>query len=150
MCLTVTHVPANLATHRVTRCWKWLSRNVEGRFITPYMCIVIPSNGWLFPHRQTKSKFILDTNINGGVIHAYCDNKQWSEEEAYAFGVEAFDLNDPAWGREELVCRALYIPCCDTTNSNTLEVINSLPYGVSKAHLLKKLPILKRIESHLR
>ena len=143
MCLVVKTVPANKSTRRIFQCKKYLYYR-GGLFSTPYYGVDVPNNGWLFPFRKYNGDFSLHQSIKGGLIHA-----SWGDEfefgdpyKAYAFGVEAF-------GTSDLVCRALYVPDADENAKETLMAIKAIMKRPRLDVMLKKLPILKRIEKHL-
>jgi hypothetical protein len=143
MCLTVRNVPAN---KQIIICKKSL-HYTGSVYVTPFYGKEIPKNGWLFPHRMAATDLIDGAKVRGGYIHAYTDKKieyPWSSYyRAYAFGVSAYNES-----MTELVCRALYIPDMDRRQSDTERIILGFS-RYNKTELLKKLPILKRIEKYL-
>jgi hypothetical protein len=143
MCLTVAKVPAK---KQIIICKKSLYL-YQGVYSTPFYGKNVSKNGWLFPDRMAKLELVHGAKVRGGYIHAYTKTKTEyalaSYYRAYAFGVAAYSNE-----MTELVCRALYIPSTDTTNSDTEKIIlNFTRYN--KSEILKKLPILERVEKYL-
>lgn len=144
MCLTVRNVPTK---KQIIICKKSLY-TYNGVCRTPFYGKEVRQDGWLFPDRMRNSSIGDGDQIRGGYIHAYTDNKreecEWSTYyRAYAFGVTAYNSE-----MTELVCRALYIPHTDKTESDAEDIILGFTQ-YNKAVILKRLPILKRIEKYL-
>jgi len=133
MCLYVTHVPDGRRPNLVVKCFKSLCGEAEALvrgFTTEYQAMAVPPAGWLLPKRPTKRReWWARTEINSGVIHAYCHQAPigWARRqhhEAYAIDVLAWDESWSVY--ESLVCRALYIPDADTNEDRRAATVAKL------------------------
>lgn len=118
MCLSVKEVPTSKAAGAIVPCWKYLTKN-DGKLVTGYMDYPLPSDGWLFPKKQSKKKELFNNDIvDVGWIHAmtYCNQHGGGPDDcsrkAYAFLVGGYE---ETWG---LVCRGLFIPSIDEDNAS--------------------------------
>lgn len=108
-----------------------------GKYKTPFRETIVPDNGWLTPPRKSmRTLFEVNTEIEGGFIHAYVGQDHNCFHPAYAIQVKAEGQQN------DLVARAVYIPAADTTE-NKEATVKFLENGRNKEALIKKFPFLK-------
>jgi hypothetical protein len=148
MCLTVAKVPKS---KQIIICKKSLQLD-DGVFTSYFYGARVPKHGWLFPSNFSNVSIAYGDKVRGGYIHAYTKKKEeyyWNNYyRAYAFGVSAYNHT-----MTELVCRALYIPIADKTKlvgeyTDTEKIILGFS-RYKRSEILKKLPILERVEKYL-
>lgn len=123
MCLVVTHVPQNKLSGLIGTGYKDLKYDYfYERFHTPYIRTIVPNTGWLLPNKQSmRVNYHYGHSIHGGHIHYYqYKSSSLDDKPVFTFFNSAYEYSADG------VCRAMYIPCCDKTGSNTKKVIRRL------------------------
>jgi hypothetical protein len=126
VCLSVTHVPSSRQASLIVPCFKRMDLHGDDEWRTPYQYIQAASNGTLIAWRAwnfwqgCSREPLAGKELGGGFIHAFTARSQntetyrvWSKLfSAYAFNVYAYGVND-------LVCAAVYIPKLDKEAGRT-------------------------------
>ena len=146
MCLVVSHVPISRSAGMIVPCVKKVDWSLWTRrqFETYNLGYRIPTHGVLLPgYAANDCKVYQGDEINGGYIHAYIEDTPLRKHArskygpmlfpAYAFGVVAY-------GDEDLICKALYIPKCDLHASRRKKMLSKI-----KSLLRSKSPSVENI-----
>ena len=133
MCLIVSEK----SNKTVEKVFKRLTK-VGRKYKTPFMYIQVPSNGWIIPNKRgtVGDKY----SIEGGFVHAYTREQfNYKCYDAYAINVRARGI------RDDIICRALYVPTCDVNKERRAETIKFLESKPTVAQIVAKYKFLEKV-----